>query len=123
MDELPVQFLSRLSSLIPPPRFPLQRLSGVFGTRSLLRAAVVPRGPARTGAPPTLPRAKKKKKRTAKKPDDASAFVASREGTSPERGGGDSDNAVRSRPRTSLGDGVVKPVGSRIEWCQLLRRI
>ena len=36
-----------------------------------------------------------------------------------ERGEGDSDsdseNAVRSRPRTSLGDGVVKPVGSRIE--------
>ena len=24
---------------------------------------------------------------------------------------------------TVLGDGVVKPVGSRIEWCQLLRRI
>ena len=58
-----------------------------------------------------------------KKPDDASAFVASGEGTSPERGGGDSENAVRSRPRTSLGDGVVKPVGSRIEWAQLLRRI
>jgi hypothetical protein len=41
---------------------------------------------------------------------------------SPERGG-DSENAGRSRPRTSLGDGVVKPGGSRIEWAQLLRRI
>ena len=58
-----------------------------------------------------------------KKPDDASAFVASGEGTSPEGVGGDSENAVRSRPRTSLGDGGVKPVGSRIEWAQLLRRI
>ena len=37
--------------------------------------------------------------------------------------GGDSESAVRSRPRTSLGDGVVKPGGSRIEWAQLLRRI
>ena len=43
----PVQFLSRLASLIPPPRFPLQRLSGVFGPRSPLRASVFPRGLAR----------------------------------------------------------------------------
>ena len=116
----PVQLLARLAALIPPPRFPLQRLSGVFGPRSPLRASVVPRGPARAGA--TAPRARKQKRR-AKKPDDASAFVASGEGTLPERGGGDSENTVRSRPRTSLGDGVVKPVGSRIEWAQLLRRI
>ena len=68
-----------------------------------------------------LPRAKKKK-RMAKKPNDASPFVVSGEGTLPERGR-DSENAARSRPRTSLGDGVVKPGGSRIEWAQLLRRI
>ena len=118
----PMQFLARLSSLIPPPRLPLQRLSGVFGPRSPLRAAVVPRGPARAGAPAMLPRAKKKKKRMAKTPDDASPFVASGEGTLPERGS-DGEKAVRSRPRTSLGDGVVKPGGRRIEWAQLLRRI
>ena len=118
----PVQCLARIAALIPPPRFPLQRLSGVFGPRSPFRAAVVPRGPvARAGATPTLPRARKKK-RTAKKPDDASRWGASAEETSPERGG-DSENAVRGRPRTSLGDGVVKPVGSRIEWAQLLRRV
>ena len=68
-----------------------------------------------------MPRARKKK-RTAKKPDDASPFVASGEGTLPERGRA-SENAGRSRPRTSLGDGVVKPGGSRIAWAQLLRRI
>ena len=93
------------------------------GRSAPLRAAVVPRGPvAKAGATPTLPRARKKKRR-AKKPDEASPFVASGMGTSPERGGGDSENAVRSRPRTSLGDGVVKPVGPRIAWAQLLRRI
>jgi hypothetical protein len=120
----PMQCLARLASLIPPPRFPLQRLSGVFGPRSPLRAAVVPRAAARAGATATLPRAKKKKpKRTATKPDDASPGVASAEGTLPERIGGDSENAGRSRPRTSLGDGVVKPGGSRIAWAQLLRRI
>ena len=69
-----------------------------------------------------MPRARKKK-RTAKKPDDASPFVASGDATSPERVGGDSENAVRNRPRTSLGNGGVKLVGARIEWAQLLRRI
>ena len=58
----------------------------------------------------------------AKTPDDASTFVASGEGTLPERGR-DSENAGRSRPRTSLGDGVVKPGGGRIKWAQLLRRV
>jgi len=42
----PMQFLSRLASLIPPPRFPLQRLSGVFGPR---RAAARGGCPARAG--------------------------------------------------------------------------
>ncbi len=109
----PMQFLARLSSLITPPQFPLQRLSGVFEPRSHFRAAVVPRGPARAFATPTLPRAKKKQKRMAKTPDDASPFVASGEGTLPERGS-DGEKAVRSRPRTSLGDGVAKPGGGRI---------
>jgi hypothetical protein len=120
----PMQFLARLSSLIPPPRFPLQRLSGVFGPRSKFRAAVVPSGPvARAGATPTLPRAKKKKRKTTPtKPDDASPFVASAEGTSPERGRA-SEPAAPSEPRTSLGDGVVKAGGTRIEWAQLLRRV
>ncbi len=93
----------------------------MFGPRSRLRAAVAPRGPARGGATATLPRAKKKK-RIAKTPDNASPFVASGEGTLPERGS-DGDKAVRSRLRTSLGDGVVKLGGSRIESAQLLRRV
>src|SRR4051812_34750180 len=67
----PVQRLARLAALIPPPRFPLQRLSGVFAPRSRLRAFVVPSGPvARAGATPTKPRAKKKKKKRTKAPPD-----------------------------------------------------
>ena len=42
----PVQLLARISALIPPPRFPLLRLSGVFAPRSSWRAAVVPKTPA-----------------------------------------------------------------------------
>jgi hypothetical protein len=121
----PVQLLARIAALIPPPRFPWQRLSGVFAPRSRLRAAVIPRGPvARAVATPTKPRAKKKKKkkkRTPTPPNNASPRVASAEGTSRE-GGRASENAAASGPRTSLGDGVVRPGGSRIEWAQLLRR-
>jgi hypothetical protein len=92
----------------------------VFGPRSPLRAAVVPRGPARVGATATLPRAKKK--RIAKTPDDASPFGASGERALPE-GGSDGEKAVRSRPRTSLGEGVVKPGGGRIKWARLQHRV
>jgi hypothetical protein len=87
---------------------------------------MVPRGPvAKAGTPRALPRAKKKKrttKTTRTKEDNASPFVATAEGTSPERGRA-SEPAAPSEPRTSLGDGVVKPGGSRIAWAQLLGRI
>ena len=41
-----MQFLARIAALIPPPRFPLQRLSGVFGPQ---RAAARGGCPARAG--------------------------------------------------------------------------
>jgi hypothetical protein len=118
----PVQCLARIAALIPPPRFPLQRFSGVFAPRSPLRAAVVPSGPvARAGVTPTLPRAKTKRKTTKttrRKPDDASPWVSTAEGAWIER-----ESAAPSGPRTSLGEGVVKAAGTRIEWAQLLRRV
>ena len=44
----PVEFLARLSSLIPPPHFPLVRFAGVLAPRSKWRALVVPRPPVAT---------------------------------------------------------------------------
>jgi hypothetical protein len=41
----PLEFLARLSALVPPPRFPLLRYHGVLGPRSRWRALVVPRPP------------------------------------------------------------------------------
>jgi hypothetical protein len=69
--------------------------------------------------PPAKPRDRKKRKT---KPDAASPLVSDHDGTSPERGR-ESEHGARNGPRTSRGDGVVKPAGSRIEWAQLLRRI
>jgi hypothetical protein len=59
----PVAFLARIASIIPPPRYPLTRLSGAFAPNSPWRAAVVAhgrapsdRGPAPDSATPTAPR-------------------------------------------------------------------
>jgi len=40
----PMQFMARISALIPPPRFPLVRYSGVLAPASKWRWSVVPRG-------------------------------------------------------------------------------
>ncbi len=113
----PVQFLARISTLIPPPRYPLLRLSGVFAPRSSFRSAVVPSGPvARSSAPPAKPPGKKART----KHDAASPLVSAHAEASSERG--PSEYAAK-HSRTSLGDGVVKPVGARIDWASLLRRI
>jgi hypothetical protein len=53
----PVEFLARLSSLIPPPRYPLLRFHGVVAPRHKLRARVVPAPPA--PMPTRLPRMEK----------------------------------------------------------------
>lgn len=79
--------------------------------------------PARAFAAPTKARAKKKKRTTrTRKPDDVSRFVSTGEGTSAERARASAPAAPRGS-RTSLGDGIVKPAGSRMEWAELLRRI
>jgi hypothetical protein len=45
----PIEFLARLAALVPPPRYPLVRYSGVLGPRSPWRRDVVPKAPASTG--------------------------------------------------------------------------
>lgn len=52
--------------------------------------------------------------------DAASPFVSSAEKTSTDRGR-DSENENAAGDRTSLGDGVVKPLWGRLDWAQLLR--
>jgi hypothetical protein len=39
----PLEFLARLAALVPPPRYPLLRYSGVLGPRSSWRRDIVPR--------------------------------------------------------------------------------
>ena len=41
----PLELLTRLAALVPPPRFPLLRYADVFAANSPWRSAVVPRPP------------------------------------------------------------------------------
>ncbi|XYI02242.1 transposase [Sorangium sp. So ce1128] len=59
----PVHFLARIAALVPPPRYPLLRLSGVLASGSSWRAAVVAHGPAATSIP--VPETKTKTSATA----------------------------------------------------------
>jgi Putative transposase len=102
----PVHFLARIAALVPPPRYPLLRFSGVLAPRSSWRAAVVPRGiKEQTAESPS--EMTKKKKKPSKAP-----LVRSAATPSTARAG-----------RTSLSDGVVRPVYARIDWATLLRRV
>ena len=99
----PVHFLARIAALVPPPRYPLTRLAGVLAPHSTWRAAVVKYGRDETTTPPAPAPAKKRRK---KKTDTTSKPAP-----------------VPSAPRTSLGDAIVKPVGARIPWAELLRHV
>ncbi|XXT23955.1 transposase [Sorangium sp. So ce429] len=106
----PVHFLARIAALVPPPRYPLLRLSGVLASGSSWRAAVVPHGPAATGAP--VP---EKNKKSATAPPTCANDI-----TAPPPA------ATQHPPasaRTSLGDGIVRPVYARIDWASLIRRV
>ncbi|WP_437979374.1 transposase [Sorangium sp. So ce295] len=107
----PVHFLARIAALVPPPRYPLLRLSGVLASGSSWRAAVVAHGPAATGIP--VPETKTKTSATAP-PTCANDITAP-----PPAATWDPPASAR----TSLGDGIVLPVYARIDWASLIRRV
>jgi len=71
--------------------------------------------------PPRLP-AKSQKKNAKNKTDAASPLFSDNGEMSHERRPV-TGNPEPDGPRTSLGAGVVKPVGARIDWASLLRRV
>jgi Putative transposase len=114
----PLVFMARLASLIPPPRFPFLRLAGVFAPSSSWRAAVVPPGPAASGAAHAPPR-----KKTTKTKDRSTAASPSLPDHHDAPAARSAETSVPAGPRTSLGTGVRPSVGARIDWASLIRRI
>jgi len=114
----PIHFLARIAAIIPPPRFPLVRFAGVFAPHSSWRALVVPKAPGAraVGAPSKAAPSNALKAKAKKEPGDASAILA----PAPRDA---SEDAMPGGPRTSLGTGVAKPVGARIDWASLIRRV
>jgi hypothetical protein len=134
----PVEFLARLASLIPPPRFPLLRLHGVLAARHAWRARVVPRPPA------PLPRSEPCARTPAT--DTPSRDAPPRDEPEPARGDGRAAFAVKdvdAKDTNALCAGAAERAGpnvlsvahwnrllggelyaphSRVDWALLLRR-
>jgi hypothetical protein len=90
----------------------------VFAAHSSWRSAVVPNAPPPSSktAPSTAGKTKQNKTR------DASPILAGK-GVSSSGPGRTSAQATSNAPRTSLGAGIAKPVGARIDWARLIRHI
>jgi hypothetical protein len=57
-----LEFLCRVASLIPPPKIPMVRYSGVLAPNSSYRTSVVPKRPKDPCLPPLVKRTKKRKR-------------------------------------------------------------
>jgi hypothetical protein len=119
----PLAFMARLASLIPPPRFPLLRLAGVFAPSSSWRGAVVPRGPAASSTVHGGAQPGKRKRTKTKDAPTAPSPIVGRDGETPATPAGSCETTMPSEPRTSLGAGVIQSVGARIDWASLIRRV
>jgi hypothetical protein len=119
----PVDFLARLAALVPPPRFPLVRFAGVLAPNSSWRAAVVPGG-AGTGAAGMRTNPSPQGRKVAKrKSATRSPILAEHDQPRDVAAAPPPCVATASRPRTSLGAGVVPQPYARIDWASLLRRV
>jgi hypothetical protein len=115
----PLRLLARIAAVIPPPRFPLLRLSGVFAPSSSWRSSVVPKGPARAADASRAPATKKRKPKSAPSPPGSPILAGPAEQhDAPPR------TAHASRgPRTSLGSSIAPGPFARIDWGSLLKRV
>ena len=114
----PVQFLGRIASLIPPPRFPLQRFSGVLAPNSSWRTAVVAMRPPEASGVEPRPSTRPKKSKSKKGAAAAAVFLSPANDTlaAPLLPAG-------AGQRTSLGAGLVPQGSGRMDWATLLRRV
>jgi hypothetical protein len=114
----PVERLAKIAALVPPPKRPLLRLSGVLGPGSSWRASVVPGGarvaqPAHAGSGAAAQSGGGEDK----------AKLARADGVAAKSGGEEKPAQGSGSARSSLGNGVVPPQGARIDGASLLKRI
>ena len=122
----PLEFLARLSAIVPPPRYPLVRYHGVLGPRSRWRALVVPR-PQRTHvrkpAGPLSPPSDHGER--TREPRPTSSVVRE----PPPRLRAETDpstylvpNVITVRHWDRLLDGELLATEPRVDWARLMRR-
>ena len=115
----PVAFLAKIAALVPPPRFPWTRMSGVLAPSSSWQVAVVALG---RGNGVVHECRSTTKKRSKKKKGAATTLLAETSGV-PSAARSDVPPDGPRAAATSLGDGVVRPVFARIDWASLLKRV
>ncbi len=131
----PVEFLARLSALIPPPRFPLVRFAGVLAPRSKWRALVVPRPPTTSGPSRRAPCVDaSRKSEPVAIPDPPSSLTlttvpASMPAVFAQTLAAQSDaveivapNVLSVAHWNRLGEGQLYAAQPRVDWATLLRR-
>ena len=145
----PLEFLARLAALVPPPRYPLLRYSGVLGPRSSWRRDVVPH-PVKKVKPCDPPTAKRADSQPTVKPNGATPL---RDGNGARQSAGSAPKpasqlllrASASGPKSGLSSsltaavlltpnvlsvkhwdrllgGLLYAASPRIDWASLLRR-
>ena len=136
----PIEFLTRLAAIVPPPRYPLQTYYGVLAPASKWRAAVVPHSPSDAALPARACPQDPRDARTDRSPlgkDRASEPLARSPDTSarpivstglsllvPSLGDDPEapPNVITVRHWRRLLDGLLLARSPRLDWATLLRR-
>ena len=148
----PLEFLARLSALIPPPRYPLIRYHGALAPRSSWRRYVVPKAPERDRDPrcvrppsEAIPKAPDGASRSSPPRVAPSSSSGARRETNPEKPGeplpdaikpadpdiptvasplrsGNAPNVITVAHWNRLLSGALLAASPRIDWATLLRR-
>ena len=119
----PMEFMARLSALVPPPRFPLVRYHGVFAPNSPWRVAVVPlrSASAVVKACATLAARARDGKDATETPATTTA-TATTTTTTTARVEATGDDGWMWRPNSAAPPAAVRTPG-RMDWATLMHRV
>ena len=113
----PMEFMARLSALVPPPRFPLVRYHGVFAPNSPWRVAVVPPRSACVGVKACATLAAR-----ARDGDDATELSATKTATAMARVEATGDDGWMWTTNSAAPPAAIRTPG-RMDWATLMHRV
>ena len=115
----PLEFLARLAAIVPPPRYPLLRYSGVFAPNSSYRKHVVPKPPIRVA---TCRTSEAELQTETPLPETPPTKDPPHSNVIPEPPELIAHNILRIQHWNRILDGELYASGPRLKWALLLRR-